>query len=518
VKSNHVYILAAALALISLLITYQKISVLGLPVAPAETAEAWMVEAKLSFKASGKGAKVDFVIPDQPRGYLALDEDFIASGYNLAVDETERVGRTAQWVVRRATGVQTLYYRIELVPEMGNENVYGPEPIFPDRPKYSGPEASAIESVLKKAKQGSIDSPTLTRALLQHLDRYRDDENVELIRKNARDSGEWVRYLQYMLQGVRIPARTAHYLVLKDGAQHSSLQPWLEIWNGEQWLSFNPADGEPGRPDNGLLWRYGDQPLVTVTGGSNPSVEFSITKRTRGLVAIAEERARQEASHLMDLSLFDLPVQTQNVYRLLMVLPVGALVVVLMRVLIGLPTFGVFMPVLIALAFRETHLLVGVALFSLIVATALSVRFYLERLYLLLVPRVSAVLIVVLITMILISVISNRLNIQAGLSISLFPLVIISMVVERMSVVWDETGPTNAIKQAAGSLLVASLCFWVMQHPLVQHWGFVFPETVLIVLACVLLLGRYSGYRLSEIWRFRHLIRESKAEKNNVGH
>ena len=83
------------------------------------------------------------------------------------------------------------------------------------------------------------------------------------------------------------------------------------------------------------------------------------------------------------------------------------------------------------------------------------------------------------------------------------------MVVERMSVVWDETGPWNAIKQASGSLIVAALCFWVMQHPVVRHWAFVFPETVLLILAFVLLLGRYSGYRLSEIWRFRHLIRES---------
>lgn len=501
--------LALLLSGIALFITYQKVFVLGLPLVPAETTQSWMVEAKVTFKASGKGTKVDFVLPNEPDGYLVLDEDHIVGAYTLAVDEVDDGTRTAQWVVRRATGAQTLYYRIELVPELSARAVMSPEPRFPEKPDYEGPEASAIKSVLTKAKQGSIDSETLTRALLQHLDRARTDENVELLRKNATDPSEWVRYLQYMLQGVRIPTRVAHYLTLKDGAQNGTLAPWLEIWNGEQWLSFNPANGEPGRPNNGLLWRHGDSPLLKVEGGSNPAVEFSVTKRSRGLVAIAEERARRESSHLMDLSLFDLPVQTQNVYRLLMVLPLGALVVVLMRVIIGLPTFGVFMPVLIALAFRETNILVGIALFSLIVAIALSVRFYFERLYLLLVPRVTAVLIVVLMTMIAISLVANKMNIQAGLSISLFPLVIISMVVERMSVVWDETGPWNAIKQASGSLIVAALCFWVMQNPVVRHWAFVFPETVLLILAFVLLLGRYSGYRLSEIWRFRHLIRES---------
>jgi hypothetical protein len=39
----------------------------------------------------------------------------------------------------------------------------------------------------------------------------------------------------------------------------------------------------------------------------------------------------------------------------------------------------------------------------------------------------------------------------------------------------------------------------------VQHLAFVFPELLLLVLAAMLLLGRYSGYRLSEVYRFRAL-------------
>jgi len=509
VKNKHVLVLAFILMITASFITYQKITKLSLPVIPSESAQAWMIEAKLGFKASGRGAKVNFVLPDNPPGYLPLDEDFIASNYNLAIDYL-KTNRVAQWVARRSSGPQTLYYRIEVTPEREPGPMTAPVPPYPDKPEYSGLEAEAIQSVIDRAKRGSVDSATLTRALLQHLYKNQNDESVAVLRKQARDPKEWVSYLEYMLHSVRIPTRIAHYLELKSASRNVELKPWLEIWNGEEWLSFNPVTGEPGRPDSSILWRYGNDPLLQVEGGSSPTVELSITERSRALVNIAEERSRKINSHLMDLSLFDLPVQTQNVYRLLMVLPIGALIVVLMRVLVGLPTFGVFMPVLIALAFRETHLLGGIIMFSLIVALALSVRFYFERLYLLLVPRVSAVLIVVLMTMIAVSLISHRLNIQAGLSIALFPLVIISMVVERMSVVWDETGPFNAIRQAAGSLFVASLCYWAMQDPYVRHWAFVFPETVLTVLAIVLLLGKYSGYRLLELWRFRHLISMSQ--------
>ena len=92
-KSRHVYILAGVLISLALFVTYQKIVVLGLPLEPAETTEAWMVEAKVTFKASGKGAKVDFTIPKNPPAFLMFDEDYIASAYNLAVDEVLDVGR-----------------------------------------------------------------------------------------------------------------------------------------------------------------------------------------------------------------------------------------------------------------------------------------------------------------------------------------------------------------------------------------------------------------------------------------
>ena len=46
-----------------------------------------------------------------------------------------------------------------------------------------------------------------------------------------------------------------------------------------------------------------------------------------------------------------------------------------------------------------------------------------------------------------------------------------------------------------------------MNLRLVEHLFFVFPELLLAVLAVTLLIGRYTGYRLTEIRRFRVLAR-----------
>jgi hypothetical protein len=189
-------------------------------------------------------------------------------------------------------------------------------------------------------------------------------------------------------------------------------------------------------------------------------------------------------------------------------IPIGAFVMVFMRNFVGIDAFGTFMPVLIALAFRETKLMWGLILFTILIALGLSIRFLLERLRLLLVPRLSAVLIVVVMLMLLISLLSNQLGLETGLSVALFPMVIIAMTIERMSVVWEERGAGDAMRAGFGSMLVAVCAYLAMGMNWLEHLIFTFPELLLVVLALVLLAGRYTGYRLTELKRFRGLVKQ----------
>jgi hypothetical protein len=57
------------------------------------------------------------------------------------------------------------------------------------------------------------------------------------------------------------------------------------------------------------------------------------------------------------------------------------------------------------------------------------------------------------------------------------------------------------------SLITAALAFLVMNVKLVEHLVFVFPELLLVILAITLLMGRYTGYRLADLYRFRALAK-----------
>jgi hypothetical protein len=104
-----------------------------------------------------------------------------------------------------------------------------------------------------------------------------------------------------------------------------------------------------------------------------------------------------------------------------------------------------------------------------------------------------------------ISLLSHQLGMETGLSVSLFPMVIISMVIERMSIVWEERGAATSIREGLGSLFMAALAFSVISINVLAYWVTAFPELNLVVLGLIVALGRYTGFRLTELKRFRQL-------------
>jgi hypothetical protein len=81
-------------------------------------------------------------------------------------------------------------------------------------------------------------------------------------------------------------------------------------------------------------------------------------------------------------------------------------------------------------------------------------------------------------------------------------MIILAWTIERLSITWEEEGPKEVFIQGGGSLFVAVLAFLLMDLNVVKHLVFNFPELHLVVLGVILLLGRYTGYRLLELKRF----------------
>ena len=503
-KQRYVYVLAAALALLGIAVFMWKWTVLGFPVVQDRETRVWTIESAISFDSGPGSIKVKLHIPTLTPGFRTLNENSVSRGYGFSLNYPSG-GREAQWAIRRADGRQTIYYRISVYEDPGSEQS-DTTPPFPPPPVINEPLRTAVDVIVADVRERSADTASFTTELLRDMNDPSPDSNVELLVSETSTEAEFVETITMMLAAARIPARMIRGFVLT-GRQRSAVPvAWLEVHDGDRWRFFNPSTGEESIPDSFLIWWRGNESLVSVEGGSNVEVDFAVQDYQLDAVSIAERQAEQQGSSVGDFSLYNLPIQTQAVYGVLLMIPVGALIMVLMRNLVGIDAFGTFMPVLIALAFRETQLFWGVILFSLLVALGLSIRFLLERLRLLLVPRLSAVLIVVVLLMLLISLVSHQLGMETGLSVALFPMVIIAMTIERMSVVWEERGAADAMRAGLGSLAIAVVAYIGMGQDWLEHLVFTFPELLLVILALTLLAGRYTGYRLLELRRFRALV------------
>jgi len=503
---RHLYVLSGLLAAVGLAVFLYKVLVLNFPVERKEKTLTWRVELRMQFEATGGPAKLRLNLPRNGNNLAVIDQNFVSPGYGLTMG-VDRGNQTAVFAIRDANGLQTVYYRA-LVHAVRFPDEYAREPP-PDLPlpRFEGAQQVAAEALVRAARGQSADPETFAALLLKRLKNSVVNDEAGLLLGPNPSIAKVINVAADLLRIADIPARPVHGVVLEPERRGAHFITWLEVHDGRQWVSMFPSGKRPVLPKNTLRWWNGRQPLAVLSGGKDLNHTLAVSRSYEFALDSALDRGRALELKLVEYSMFGLPVQTQSVYRSLLVIPVGILLLVILRNVVGVKTFGTFMPVLIAIAFRQTQLIWGILFFALVVGVGLSVRFYMEQLKLLLVPRLAAVVVVVVITLAAISILSHKLGFDRGLSIGLFPIIILAMTIERMSIVWEERGALESIQQAIGSLVVGALCYLLMKVAIVEHLVFVFPELLLVLLALILLLGRYSGYRLTELRRFRVLAR-----------
>jgi len=247
----------------------------------------------------------------------------------------------------------------------------------------------------------------------------------------------------------------------------------------------------------------GGLPAVRVSNGQLSWLRWTLDQQTISHWLIHFERIKRSSRFLDRWSLFHLPSEFQRTFRILLLVPLGALMICVLRNILGFPTFGIFMPVLMALAFRSTGLAYGLGIFAGVVLVGYVFRRWIDKLHLLLVPRLSVILTLVVIFFAILALVGGKLGLREFMAVGLLPFVILTMTIERFFVITEEAGGREALRTAAGSAAVATITHEVLHLEFLQLTFFVYPELLLTVAAFQLLLGRYTGYRLSELLRFR---------------
>ncbi|MET1077760.1 MAG: inactive transglutaminase family protein [Pseudomonas sp.] len=501
----HLKVLITVLVALGLMVTAYQIFVLGIPVTEDDTADLWNIDAKVEFQANPREpVKLQMFVPPLNQDYVSLNESFISNNYGVSINRVDG-NRKVTWSARRVSGGQTLYYRLVLTKRYSGEKLKAKGPIFRDSIPVEGAEKIAAEALMAPIRQHSADVETFISETIKRVNQL--DDNVKLLLAGDASTPNKAKVIELLLSIAHVPMERVHTIrLVADQPQTPEL--WLRSFNGDSWLYFNPETGEQGLPVDRLMWWTGDEPLVSVEGGKKAQVSFSMNNSEMNAIRLAKLTDENTDAEFLEYSLYGLPLSTQQTFMIMVMIPIGVLVILVLRNLIGLQTLGTFTPVLIALAFRETQLGFGIALFTIITALGLSLRSYLEHLKLQMLPRLSVVLTFVVVLIAIISLFSHKLGLERGLSVALFPMVILTMTIERLSITWEERGGSHAMKVAVGTLFAATLAHLLMTVPELSYFVFTFPGVLLVLVGFMLAMGRYRGYRLTELFRFKAFLKD----------
>ncbi|MCP4406482.1 MAG: UUP1 family membrane protein [Gammaproteobacteria bacterium] len=503
---SQFYVLVGILLFIGISLTLYKKLALDFTLTPGGTETVWQIQARIQFDAEGGPAKISLTLPQVDKSRKVVFSENLAQDYKYKIIEEDK-GRKAVWSREDVQGIQTIYLRADFY-QPGSAEASMPKPQGNPEEKLDGPLKLAAEKILLKARESAATDLDIVIKVLGQMNAESTSSNVLTLLEGLKYRSERMKQVGNVLALNGMHSKVVRGLRLQGKYTQRSISTFIQVYAGDKWLLLDPDALTEIPFKEVVLWPDDTGGLLDVYGGKESRIDLSVTSTRKSGGQLAVEAGRKSSSALIDFSIYSLPIQEQNTFKLLLLIPLGALVVVILRNLVGIRTSGTFMPILIALTFMQTTLLLGLLLFLVVVGVGLIMRSYLSHLNLLLVPRIAAVLVFVIIIFGAIGIASHKLGWEGGLAITFFPMIILSWTIERMSILWEEEGPREVFVQGSGSLLTASLAYLLMINSHVEHLAFNFPELLLVLLAIIIMIGSYSGFRLVELNRFEPMTRE----------
>lgn len=303
-----------------------------------------------------------------------------------------------------------------------------------------------------------------------------------------------------------IPARLKGGIILEETKKRTS-HLWSEVLIGGKWVPFDVLNGHFAYLPSYFLELYsGDHFLITHT----PNILFDYNYKMKKVNHIpfvnitTDDKIKRNPVSLLKLS--QSGIIPKNILSFLLLLPIGGLLIAISKNVIGLRTFGVFLPVLIAYTFTSVGFYTGIILFLIIMTLVGLVSIPLGKWGVLYTPKMVVILGVTVVSIFILISIGLEYNIKWLLSLSFFPIIITAIVSERFARAIEEDGFESAISTLLQTLLATTICYLVFSSLIVQTVLLIFPELILISIVITLLLGKWIGLRVSEYKRFSYII------------
>jgi len=260
-------------------------------------------------------------------------------------------------------------------------------------------------------------------------------------------------------------------------------------------------------------------PVATVSATIEPTEapRVDITQKTEEVVGPLEKLIKdQQINNIWPFNPIKFAIKNAvnsgvpaNTIVLLLLLPIVATVIAGTRQIIGIRGFGIFLPAALSITFVAIGPILGILLFMAIVVISTTVRIVTRKLKLKLqyLPRMALILWFVSFGILGILFASPRLNYQPLLNVSIFPVLVLTLLVEDFTKIQLGKSFKTAITLTTQTLILSLISYLFLTYQLFQKLVLLNPEIALLSTFTIdIILGKYLGLRFMEYYRFRKLI------------
>ena len=499
-------------------------------------ATVYRFKVNMTFEKPDSEVSISTYLPVNDERQSVINETLSSASLLFSQQETP-AGMIGHWEGDNLRGIQEVSYSADLVMQAIHYDISPDLPIqqhYDKKFDHYLQETSAIQvnnkEILELWQHLMPKNPTVLSELRAIFDyTHKQLETTEF--KGYTDALTALRLGQASCNGKsrlfvalarlnHLPARLVGGVILNNGSKKTSHQ-WVEVNIKGRWVPFDPTNGHFAELPHHYLTLYrGDKVMFKHTSDINFDYRFVTNKSlkirhalTQNLDQIAgiNDVESNKVNDIINKFLF-LFGGDSGISEILVLFPLAALLVTLCRNVIGITSFGVFLPMLIAASCRYTGLIVGLSGFLLVISLAGALRLGMNKLNMLQIPRLAAMITIVTSIIFLIAAFSRGYMDSQLAFITLFPVIILSFTAERLVTVSEQRGYGETIKLMTNTLIIILICYGAFQSVFLQGIFLNFPELLFFILAMQIALGRWEGLRVTEFLRFRKLLKEAKAE------
>lgn len=204
---------------------------------------------------------------------------------------------------------------------------------------------------------------------------------------------------------------------------------------------------------------------------------------------------------------------SQNVIYLLLAVPFITFTIAFFRQFVGISTFGVYTPLMLCLSFLVLGFEFGFIVFTAVMFVSYLIRTIFEKIDLLYIPKVSLLFSFLAVSFFLILGVAIYFDMPINLTLTIFPMLMMVSISEKFISTQSSSGIKRALLSTTETIFIALIAYFLVTWEWLENLILSIPEIILIPIFLTTWLGKFTGLRMSEYFKFRTLFREDSQEE-----